>query len=565
MSVAFPSRVPHKYLLPARSLLPFTPLIVVISAAGSTPEFEGGAFVTWMGVHAVTLVAAGLLGMAVSGLLRRLSKASFTLWWVLGMGAFIGALKALGTIWLENILGLADTPPEALIARSLGAIVVGMWLITVFAYGKTALDTLEQARDDVIRRNVATRLVEEVTTPRSEVTHSLAAITQLRDRLTAPDTRVSPDEIRAVVDSTIRPLSRAMWSVENTRYPALKLVALYRIALQSFAMRSWLIAVVWSATTFTALAAPTGITYAATYSGIVGVIAFVLFLVVRLGWTGSVVVSLAVVTLGSVGSVVVGYAATGQLLGVPVSFSDTATLISGVVWMVFIVVGSSIISGVQQLRDVIARDLDTTSTKDLIEQRALDTSQAASTRQVAARLHGSVQSRLLGLAAALDRGVLATGELDQELADIAGELDLLGHTTDTTPEGQNHSAGEALAQLVANWREIVDVTIDPESLATIDTLLTARPESIEVLRESLTNAHRHGLATTAAITAVTEPSGDVTVTVTDNGYGPTNGQAGLGSTLLDALTGSRWSLTPAPRGGSHLRATISPHPHDVTV
>ena len=558
-----PTRVPRRHLMPVRSLLPFAPLIVVIAALASTPSFDVPNVALWLGIHAVTLLLAGLAGIGLSALVRLAGVVTVSFWWVIAMGAVVGGVKAFGTIAVENILGLVDAPPEALIARALGAIAVGIWLVSIFALGKTALEGLEAARDEVIRRNVATRLAEEIHTPRGEVSQSLAAISALRRDVAERDRRPQPDDIRAVVDSTIRPLSRALWAVEDRRYPATKLVALYQVALRSFTARAWLIALVWSATTFTAFVAPAGFVYAATYSVVVGVVAFAVFSAVRLGWTESITVSLVVVTLSSVGSVVVGYLLTGLILSTTPQAVDLVGIVSGVVWMVFVVLGSSILSGVMQLREVIKRDLDTGSTQELIRQRADDDTATASTKRLATRLHGSIQSGLLGLAAALDRGTITSADVDKKLAAIARELELLHHTEDQVPDGALVSTATTLADVASQWRGIVEVTIDDTSASLLDSLLRSRPDTIELLREALTNAHRHGRATSATIAATADPSGDITVSVTDSGYGPTAGTPGLGSTLLDAWTGSRWSLEQAPTGGSQLMATLSPQ-HQAT-
>lgn len=552
-----PRLVPLKYLFPVRTLLPFVPWIVIISAVSSASQFDAATLGVWLAIHTVTLFVAGFSAMAVSALMGRAGTTSVPAWWVLGMGAFVGAIKAFGTIAVEEALGLADAPPEATAARALGAVVVGVWLVTIFSWGKTALDSVQQARDEVIRRNVATRLAEELETPRTEVSQSLAAISALRQDIARPTTDTQPADIRAVVDGIIRPLSRVLWSVEVKRYPDIRLVALYRVALQSFSIRAWLIALVWATTTFTALAAPTGIVHAATYSVMAGLVAWGVFSVIRLGWTESITLSVIVVTLGSVGSVVVGYLLAGIILDTGAQPGDVVTLVSGVVWMVFVVLGSSILTGVHQLTEVIRRDLNTPTTQDLIHERATDDTLTASTKTLATRLHGSVQSSLLGLAAALDRGTITQAEVDKTLSGIIHDLELLGDT-DALPGDHPDRGADSVASLVKQWQGIVDVAIDNTSRLTIEQLVSARPEVVDIIREALTNAHRHGHASRVTIEATTDPSGDVTLRVTDNGYGPTTGTPGLGSTLLDTWTQSRWSLRQATDGGSVLVATITP-------
>lgn len=553
----FPTRVPQKNLLHAKSLLPLTPWVIVISAVAATPSFDIPTLALWIGIHTVTLFGAGFVGLGCSEFLRRRGKTELTFWWVVGTGALVGGLKALGTVAIEEILGLADAPASAIVARALGGVIVGVWLVTLFAYGKTALESVQQAREALIRQNVAQRLAGEAAVARPEVAESLTAIRGLRRDLTGDPERVSPDHIRAVVDSTIRPLSRALWSVENKRYPALKLFSLYRIALNSLSLRAWLIALIWSATTFTALAVPLGLTAAATYAALVGVVAFGVFSAVRLGWTQSVTVSFLVVSLASVGSVFVGYLLTGLVLSTEPQLIDLLTVVTGAVWMFFVVFGSSVFSGVVELRDIIRQDLERQDTKELIRERSADDTSAFSTRLLATQLHGSVQSGLLGIASALDRGDISPSDVDKRLAAIAHELELLG-SADISQDGDAAISVTVLDDLVSNWLGMLDIVVDKASTATIVQLLRRSPESAEILREALANASRHGHATRVTIGAVADPLGDVTLTITDNGYGPRSGPPGLGSTLLDTWTAHRWALTAHPDGGSELTATITP-------
>ncbi len=554
----FPRQVPQKYVLHAPTLLPLTPWIVVISAFAATPRFDAPTLALWAGIHAVTLFAAGFLGLGFVIALGRAGKTFFGFWWVVLIGALVGLVKALSTIGLEELLGLSDAPASAIAARALGGVIVGMWLITLVAYGKTALDSVEKARDTLIRQNVAQRLATEATVTRPEVSESLAVISGLRRDLAKRPGQVSPATIRQVVDSTIRPLSRALWTVESRRYPPPKLVSLYRIALRSLRLRAWLIGAVWAATSFTALAVPLGVTEAATYTAIVGLVAFAAFSLVRLGWTRSVVVSLIVVTLTSVGAVMVGFLLTGLIVGSEPEVGDVLLIVTGVVWMIFVTLGASIVSGVIELRDIIKEDLDTAHTQAMIKQRSADDTSTASTKLIATQLHGSVQSALLGIASALDSGVIATGDVDQKLAAVVDELHLLGSASSAGDAEAAPAPGVALERLLSTWVGLLGTTIDDTSAATLQSLLASSPESADIVREALANAHRHGRATEATIHATTDPHGDVTITVTDNGYGPRSGAPGLGSTLLDTWTHFRWSLSAHPEGGSTLIATITP-------
>ena len=553
----FARTIPVGYMFPARALVPAMPWIVGISAVAATPTFDAGTLAVWLALHAVTLLlAAGVATLFREGV-RWSGKKEVGVWWVLATGALAGAVKALSTASAEQVLGFSQAPTQALAARALGAVVVGVWLVTLVAFGRAALDRLDEARSSLIRQNVAKRLAEDAAVTRPEVTASKAVISTLRENLATRPRKTSSADIRHAVDSTIRPLSRALWSVESKRYPPIKMVSLYRIALASLKMRAALVAVVWTLTSFTGLAVSMGMANAAAYTISAGVLAFVLLSVVRLGWTQSVTVSVLAVAGASALAVSVGYQLSGLIFPGVLPLVGIPLQLTGVVWMTFVAIGAAIISGVLELRDVITRDLESAATKDLIEQRTHSDAEKATTRLLATELHGTIQSTLLGIAAALDRNSLDPGDVDRRLAEVLEDLELLGQNDPTGSALTHPSRQVTLADLIGGWAGIMAISCDDPSRTELEGLLLRAPESGEIIREALTNAHRHGLATTVTIAAITHADGDTTLTIRDNGYGPRSGPPGLGSALLDRWTDGQWSLSGLSDGGSELVATVS--------
>ena len=71
---------------------------------------------------------------------------------------------------------------------------------------------------------------------------------------------------------------------------------------------------------------------------------------------------------------------------------------------------------------------------------------------------------------------------------------------------------------------------------------------IEIVREDVGNAVRHGSATTVSITIDSEDERLLKVVIVDNGSGIADDAiAGLGSELFDSLT-FRWSRSSSTRG-----------------
>ena len=551
----FPTRVPLRYLLHVRTFVPTMAWVIGLSSIAATPDFGLVSMATWITVHTSTLLLAGFGALALRELLGLLGVRDVGLGWVLATGALAGFIKAVTTPVVEAWFGLPEAPLSALLVRGVGAVLVGIWLITIVAYALTALERLDDARSALIRTNVAKRLSEDTLVGAPEVEQSVRAITDLRQTLARSPQTVSAGSIREVVDSTVRPLSHALWSVESKRYPALKLVSLYRVALQSQKLRPGLIALVWSGTSFTGLAVSAGIIDAAAYTASVGAVALVLFSLVRLGWTQSVIGSVLAVIGASAVAVLGGFGLAGVLAPGTFSAVGIPLLVAGIAWMIFVTLGSSVLSAALNLRSVIDNDLANLDTQVLIEEQTGVGAKTVSSRRLATRLHGSIQSKLLGLAATIERRGATPEEVDSQLADILEGLEAWG--VEGAPEGSTSHIPTA-AELIEGWAGILDVSFENSSLEVLNQVFALEPESAEVLREALTNAYRHGAAQNVTIHA-TNDTGVVTLTVTDDGYGPRDGTPGLGSALLDRWSGSRWSLSPGLDGGTQLVAHLAVH------
>jgi signal transduction histidine kinase len=475
-----------------------------------------------------------------------------SLGWVLATGALAGLIKAVTTPVVESWFGLPDVPLTALIVRGVGAVIVGVWLITIVAYALTALERLDDARNALIRTNVAKRLAEDTLVGAPEVAQSIQAIEGVRESLAGSPHTVSARRIRDVVESTIRPLSHALWSVESSRYPSLKLVSLYRMALQSQKLRPGLIALVWSGTSFTGLAASAGIVDAAAYTASVGAVAMVLFTLVRLGWTQSIIGSVLAVVAASSVAVLGGFGLAGLLAPGTFEAVGIPLLVAGIAWMSFVTLGSSVLSAALNLRSVIDNDLANADTREFIEEQSGLGAKTLSSRRLATRLHGAIQSKLLGLAASIEQRGATPEDVDQSLADI---LEGLEGITEESAERSPRPA-PTVQELVAGWEDILDVDVEVSSQVLLDEVFEAEPDTAEVLREALVNAYRHGAAQKVRIRATRDQDGVITLQVTDDGYGPRDGEPGLGSALLDRWSGSHWSLSPGSEGGAQLEARL---------
>lgn len=557
----FRSSVAVRHLFHPRTYGPVSLWIIAFSAIASAGNFRPVPLLVWAGIHSVALFGAGAVLWLAQRAFQTRGRSEISVVWVLSVGAAAGAVKAFGTIAIESLAGLSGAPTEALATRSFGAVLAGMWVVTTVAFARSGQERLAQARTDVIRQNVAMRLTQDKGSPRPELSEALHALNELRKRLQRREKTSSQAQIRAMVDGTVRPLSRALWAVEDQRYPTPTVAALYQLALRSFTPRPGIIAPLWGLLTLSSLATLIGIVPAFVYSLSVGITSFFVFLMLRLGRTKSGFWALALVTSAGGVAVAIGFL-IARVLNPTVGDLPLPLLVTSALWMVFAAIGSSMVSVAGDLRRVIARDLASHGTQSLIAERSSTEALYVSSQTLSRQLHGLVQSRLLGLAAAIEHRGLAVDAVDAELEAIADQLVALGGAVDGSLTPTNLSNQDEWQQLLEGWEGIVDIELAEESKPFVIATLRKLPESLEILREAITNAYRHGKATRVQVSGYSDSPKTFTFRVVDNGYGPRNGKPGLGSALLDAWSQGAWGLTMNPEGGAELRVTL-PLEHPV--
>jgi signal transduction histidine kinase len=174
-------------------------------------------------------------------------------------------------------------------------------------------------------------------------------------------------------------------------------------------------------------------------------------------------------------------------------------------------------------------------------------------RDLAHLIHGRLQNQVLGLVFALTKNPSTSSP-----SELLREIDLIDQVISTSgslpAEGEGENLSDEVEGLVARWRGIVAITITLGNEVNPRSQPTHRVMGL--IEEAVTNAVRHGIASAVTI-SLDQVNEYWVITVTDDGVGPRQGRAGLGTTTLNNLAGENWSLTPHPEtGGAILRAHI---------
>jgi two-component sensor histidine kinase len=225
------------------------------------------------------------------------------------------------------------------------------------------------------------------------------------------------------------------------------------------------------------------------------------------------------------------------------AFFNLRVVVAAALYFLVIAWALAMVIAVARLLKSTNREL-LTATQQLRRQLITDNVNARHFEQAVSHvLHGPIQD---AIAASLKRiqslpetSSSATSEGGIIRQHIEGALEML----DESPS-RHYSVDGAIQQLSSLWSGVVEISCRCDKVTT-DILREAQTTSsivIEVIREAVSNAIRHGDATQINISiALVEPDSDVHISVTNNGAPlPKDTPLGMGSRLLRDMTMS-WS------------------------
>lgn len=166
-------------------------------------------------------------------------------------------------------------------------------------------------------------------------------------------------------------------------------------------------------------------------------------------------------------------------------------------------------------------------------------------KTLAMELHGSIQSTLQSVAARLSK---LKNPTDKELNQALDQVREAFSRVDQEDYLSGKSLTELLDELVLLWEGALDVqiTIDPDAMQTLDRDQAAARCALEVCREAVTNAVKHGSAEQVKI-SISHGQGFVQIKAINDGIKLTEELAGQGVNLYKEVAHS-YSLTDQTEG-----------------
>jgi len=225
--------------------------------------------------------------------------------------------------------------------------------------------------------------------------------------------------------------------------------------------------------------------------------------------------------------------------------AEAASIIIGVSTAL---IAASLVAAIGRVRARVLESLRDDVAQQHITAAAYHQELASTLAETARALHGSVQTRLIVCAGAIES---ASRHDDQAAIDeaISEALDVLDHDRQISQYSGHVEAD--LAEVAAPWSPMCEIIVSIEDqVASLD----ARPDIPLIVEEALANAYRHGHAEHIDVKVARSERG-VTVIVTDDGCGLTDGEPGLGMALIARLTQGNFSLDNRD-GGTQLIAHL---------
>ena len=548
-------------------------LASVIFLAEGLSESQSPGLVPWLILVLAALIPPLLVMVIIDRTVfanRRTVPVSPVL--VLLFNGLLGGLFNAG-VWLGS--SVAGIPTSSASASSvITVVVISMWwgsaLTFFFDYQEESRSQRDALIDAAVKVEIAkmqqehiltdmqgqlAREVDEELLPlRSEISHLASGIDGLDDRpeVSPASWSVLAEQMRSTAQESVRPLSRELWQRTSQDYPRTPWWSLLISIPRDQSFRPVLLVGVhitltmWGVLQLFGLARGLGLLVAESLTILVIGVGFnrlmqkysnhhiALFMVGIFALQLFIPVRAAIRESWSPGSATLGWQITQVLVGVVLIFVTSG--IRG--W----------VDESGQLRDDFRTQTDAATIAAVARSRQM----AELARDAARVIHGSVQTRLVACAMAIDQATQAH-DTDRLNAALREAIDVLAAPLISQPG--TYSLEEEVLRKADPWQGICRVEVNigasahswPGKVASVGL----------IVEEGLANAVRRGDATWALITLATLADQDLRVSVEDDGHGPRGGPPGIGSAIIEQASNGRWQLVATPNG-SLLTAIVTP-------
>lgn len=525
--------------------------LLPLLAAGYTKNIgDTKSVMLWVSFSFGGLVIAGAVDAVLHRtLFRHRREHPVPAWWVV-LDSIIGGLIVGVCAWWGGTLGNANDPAQLAVRIPSLVLLGGLWgvfLTLLLDYRERASVARNLLIDEMVQFELMKAqqsvIVEEVIqTVREETVQEIDRIRGAMSDLESLTVGEAAAILRSSAKDAIAPLSRQLWMSVKDSYPRVRLWSVLSHAVKTQPFRPLALAVLTLCLSFVDRVSRIGVT-----RGIV-VTALIVFLIIpELSLANFLMrrfpnlhsriflASLLVIEIQTIRVVIW----EKQVVDAPVDYAEIVVSVMASLFIIFLTVG---LQSFDLLRGEVTRFVRDSVEEERIQLMARDRQIGAAVREMARELHGSVQTRLVSCALALDLAAEA-GDSESMNAALLEARRILEPEEHLVP-GTVISIESEVARKVEVWKLLC-------ACATRIDVASQTPECASrvgrVVEEAITNAVRHGGATAVDI-EIRQQGDGVYVRVTDDGRGPANGDRGLGSAILDHATEARWVLEAGDHG-----------------
>jgi signal transduction histidine kinase len=487
---------------------------------------------------------------------------------VLLFGASAGFLKGYTTGFFSWLFGSELDLTIAVSNRVWQTTLLGLWTVPLLAVATATFSRFQTERQILITERLEQNLYSKISPMNLKGTseelnvylsQAQAQVSALKngDKTETSNTVISK-KLRDLVENGLRPISHRIWQENSKATQSLSISQLAKLAVKKnpFPMGLILGGLAISLIPINLSAFNPGDALLRTLV-MIALTSIVLFFATRLPRESTVGIWLGFIGATAV-STGVSLAGGMAIFGQPFTFSDIPLWIAFFIWQLQLSLIASAVSEVMSSRAEIRKELIQSLGKEQLDSEVRGALDRIRNRELAQYIHGNIQNKLLSFALKFDQDNLSTGEVSKLLEEVEK---LFSKAISEYKSVDTADLDEQLAQLVQRW--VGFVNIDQRSSVSKSDLSEEQIKSlVQVVSEGVSNAVRHGFAKNLKISIqrCESDKSQIEVTVADDGLGPRLGKPGLGTGLLNAISGTNWSLTSGKFGGSVLRARLTARP-----
>jgi len=544
-------------LLDRRWLLLLVPTSLVTSLL-TRDAADVRSLLGWTVANAVAFAACWVwIELSDRTLFRRRATRPVSITAVVAFGASLGALKGAMTDVAGSAVGLGPIPIAETAWRSVGTAVLGAVAVPAVAALHVAVERYRTEHALLVAQLLHGLGCDpdELSDAGAERSSDLRRFaTEAREALAASAPDAASSTILRLVDEQLRPYTHELWARSDAPHRELDLRSVLRIALRNNPLPYAAIALPYALSVLPVSIELTGPGMGMLRSAVAGVTLLAVLALARTLRPPDTRSSAAVVHLA--GTVVVATAVQvlqwDHLFGGMPRSSTPGLWVTVAIWLTVVMVTSGAVTVALRTRAALRAEVLRAIGPEALRAVAMRDHDRLAAQRVATSLHADLQGRLLAAARRIEQLGDDPVARDAELATIDRLLRELPERS--MAPAPSADLEERLRELQDRWHGFLDLRIvcTPEVAGTTVSL---QDRAVQVVSEAVVNAARHGLAT-SILAEVRAVGPRLEVRVTDDGVGPRDGPAGLGSTYFAASSGGDWSLAPGVDGGSVLHVQL---------